>query len=152
MFALRSFYGEFAFCEHCSTTYGAKPVEGFPRVRRGKTSVADQVACGSHSTNCTAQMCPCSSSNRISDLFKEHSHLHESRKASSFFSDYSHTRCESATRHPVTGVLRMSEEDAQSHTRRIHTGAVVWDSTHAAACALAWVLSKITRETPPSPY
>ena len=37
-----------------------------------------------------------------------------------FFSDYSHTRCESAARDPVTGVLRMSEQDAQSHTRCAH--------------------------------
>ena len=48
--------------------------------------------------------------------FKVHSHLHESNDGSSVFSDSAHTRCKSATRDPVTGVLRMSEQDAQSHT------------------------------------
>ena len=119
-FARRSVDGRSASCEHVSTTCGAEAVRGYWRVRTGKTSVADQVAYGSHSTNCTTQMCPCSSPNRISDLFKEHSHLHESNDGSSVFSDYSHTRCESATRDPVTGVLRMSEQDAQSHTRCAH--------------------------------
>ena len=73
----------------------------------------------------TAQLAPhtcvlVSSPNKIRDLFKEHSHLHESNDGSSVFSDSAHTRCQSATHDPVTGVLRMSEQDAQSHTRCAH--------------------------------
>ena len=51
-----------------------------------------------------------SSLNGISDLFKEHSHLHEPNDGSSVFSDAAHTRCKSATRDPIAGVLRVQGE------------------------------------------
>ena len=110
--ALCSSNGESASCEHVSTTYGAKPVEGFWRVRRGKISDADQVARGSQKHNLhRTHVSLVSSLNGISNSFKlTHSFARIESRLECFFSDSSHTRCKSATRDPIAGELRLQGE------------------------------------------
>ena len=85
-FALRSFFGEPASCEHVSTTYGAKTSSRIleePGEERHQSRIRSRVDL----KTCSAwRSCVLvSSPYKICDLFKEHIDLHESSNASSAF-------------------------------------------------------------------
>ena len=77
-FARRSFDGGSTSCEHVSTTYGAKLVQGFWRSQERK-----DISRGSGCAWISKPKLHDTHVSLISDLFKEHSHLYESSNASS---------------------------------------------------------------------
>ena len=101
---VRSSCGESTSCEHVSTTYGPKPVQGFWRSQERK-----DISRGSGCAWISKPKLHDTHVSLISDLFKEHIHLHESSTASSAFFFFKFgTQCKSKTRDPRAGVLRMS--------------------------------------------
>ena len=105
---VRSSCGESTSCEHVSTTYGAKPVQGFWRSQERK-----DISRGSGCAWISKRKLHDTHVSLISDLFKEHIHLHESSTASSVFFKLG-THCKSKTRDRRAGVLRMRRTNAVS--------------------------------------